>query len=199
MSMPLRFATSLQRRATTSMYDGNSARKRSSCSKTPSVGRLASVESSATLGRNGPTIAIRNAIAWLDARLGRCVEIVAALLLVFETVLLLAGVVALLWLLLRPAMEYVEEESFAVMPNLGVPASWRVLAIELGVILMLATALLQAARNATLRTALVAAAIVAAVGVILWLAAPSLKAIGNLNLLVFFVALIGVAIIIGVP
>ena len=224
---------------------------------------MASVESSATLGRNGPTIAIRNAIAWLDARLGRCVEIVAALLLVSETVLLLsgvvaryifhrpivwgdelagaiflwlgmlgavialrrgehmcfagvaamagprmrallrtlamAGVVALLCLLLRPAMEYVEDESFAVMPNLGVPASWRVLAIELGVILMLATALLQAARNATLRTALVAAAIVAAVGVILWLAAPSLKTIGNLNLLVFFVALIGVAIIIGVP
>ncbi len=96
-------------------------------------------------------------------------------------------------------MDYVEDEAFAVMPNLGIPASWRVFGIELGVILMLASALLQLARRAPLVVGILCAIFVASVAGCLWLAAPWIIAIGNLNLVVFFVVLVGLSILIGVP
>ena len=113
--------------------------------------------------------------------------------------LVLTCTVAFLLLLLRPSMDYVEDEAFAVMPNLGIPASWRVFGIELGVILMLASALLQLARRAPLVVGILCAIFVASVAGCLWLAAPWIIAIGNLNLVVFFVVLVGLSILIGVP
>lgn len=113
--------------------------------------------------------------------------------------LVLACTVVMLCLLLRPTMDYTEDESFAVMPNLGLPVSWRVFGIELGVILMLVTAFTQAVRKTSITVAMSCAAVVAAVAGGLWYAAPWLVAIGNLNLLVFFVGLVGVSIVIGVP
>jgi tripartite ATP-independent transporter DctM subunit len=113
--------------------------------------------------------------------------------------LVLACTVVMLCLLLRPTMDYTEDESFAVMPNLGIPASWRVFGIELGVILMLVTAFIQAVRKASITVAMWCAAVVAVVAGGLWYAAPWLITIGNLNLLVFFVGLVGASIVIGVP
>ncbi len=107
--------------------------------------------------------------------------------------------VVLLVLLLQPSMDYVEDESFATLPNLGVKASWRVFGIELGLILMLITAVLQLVRRSTLATGIASVATVAVVGALLWVAAAPLAAIGNANLLVFFVLLVGATIAIGVP
>jgi len=115
-----------------------------------------------------------------------------------QTLVLTCIAIALV-LLLRPAADYVEDESFATMPNLGVPSSWRVLGIEVGLILMLATVCVQSLKSVRLVHALVALAIAAAVGGALWVSTPFLLAIGNLNLLVFFVLLVGVAIAIGIP
>jgi tripartite ATP-independent transporter DctM subunit len=110
-----------------------------------------------------------------------------------------AGVIVTLAMLLRPAMDYVEDESFAIMPNLGVPGSWRVSAIEVGVILMLVTIVLQVIRREAVALTLAALAAVAVIGAGLWALGPWLAAIGNINLLVFFVAIVGVAIMVGVP
>ncbi|ALM84150.1 TRAP transporter large permease subunit [Bordetella sp. N] len=111
----------------------------------------------------------------------------------------MAVVLGTLCLLLKPAREYVEDESFAVLPNLGVPASWRVFGIELGVALLLVTVLLQAARTRLLLPTVAATLALAVVGAGLWAVAPWLLKIGNLNLFVFFVLIVGVAIFIGVP
>jgi len=111
----------------------------------------------------------------------------------------MAVVFVTLCLMLHPAMDYVEDESFAVLPNLGVPASWRVFGIELGVVLLLVTVLLQAAKARLVLATVAAAVALAVIGAGLWAVAPWLIKIGNLNLLVFFVVIVGVAIFIGVP
>ena len=111
----------------------------------------------------------------------------------------MAVVFAALCLLLRPAMDYVEDESFAVLPNLGVPSSWRVFGIELGVILLLATVVLQAAKARLLLLTAAAALGLIVLGAGLWAIGPWLVKIGNINLFVFFVLIVGIAIFIGVP
>jgi len=101
--------------------------------------------------------------------------------------------------MVRPVIEYVEDEAFAQLPNLGVPSSWRVFGIELGIGLMIVTVGLLAAKSRLLLPTLLAVFGLAIAGGLLWLAAPWLMKIGNLNLLVFFVVIVGVAIFIGVP
>jgi tripartite ATP-independent transporter DctM subunit len=113
--------------------------------------------------------------------------------------LVMACVLALLCALLKPTMEYVEDESFATLPNLGVKSSWRVFGIELGVMLMLVTIALQAWREGAWKDIAASVALVLVVGACLWALGPWLAKIGNLNLFVFFVLIVGVVILIGVP
>lgn len=113
--------------------------------------------------------------------------------------LVLAAITITLILLLRPALDYVEDESFATMPNLGVPSSWRVLGIAVGLALMLAVTVVQFLRRTRPTHAVIAFAIAGTVGASLWLAAPLLLAIGNLNLIVFFVVLVAASIAVGIP
>jgi tripartite ATP-independent transporter DctM subunit len=113
--------------------------------------------------------------------------------------LVVAATLALLVLLLSPAWDYVQDESFATLPLLGVPSSWRVVGIGAGIVLMIATLLLQGVRRSHIGTLLACLAAVAAIGAGLWVARPALLALGNLNLLVFFVVLIGACIATGVP
>ncbi|MFT4118282.1 TRAP transporter large permease subunit [Bradyrhizobium sp.] len=113
--------------------------------------------------------------------------------------LVLTAIGVTLVLLLRPAFDYVEDESFATMPNLGVPSSWRVLGIAVGLALMLAVTTVQFLRRTRLPHALIAFAIAGIVGAGLILASPFLLAIGNLNLIVFFVVLVAVSIAVGIP
>jgi tripartite ATP-independent transporter DctM subunit len=117
---------------------------------------------------------------------------------VFLQALVMACVVAMLCLLLKPAIEYVQDEQFAVMPNLGVPAGWRVFGIALGVFLMLLTGIVKA-WNVGLKPMLLGAAAILLVGAALWALGPTLTKIGNFNLIVFFVLIVGAAILIGVP
>jgi len=113
--------------------------------------------------------------------------------------LVLTSIAITLLLLLRPALDYVEDESFATMPNLGVPSSWRVLGIVIGLILMLVVVLVQGLKRTRFAHAILAFAIVGVVGGTLWLSSPFLLAIGNLNLIVFFVLLVAVSIAVGIP
>jgi tripartite ATP-independent transporter DctM subunit len=113
--------------------------------------------------------------------------------------LVTACIFAMLCMLLKPTLEYVEDENFAVLPNLGVKSSWRVFGIELGVVLMLLTLALQALRKGSLKALGGSALLVLALGTCLWALGPWLAKIGNLNLFVFFVLIVGVVILIGVP
>lgn len=111
----------------------------------------------------------------------------------------MAVLLVTLALMVRPVMDYVEDEAFAQLPNLGVPSSWRVFGIELGIALMIVTVGLLAMKSRLLGPTVLAALGLAVAGVVLWLVAPWLMKMGNLNLLVFFVLIVGAAIFIGVP
>ena len=101
-------------------------------------------------------------------------------------------------LLINPTLEYVEDQSFIETPALSWPGSIRAAALLAGIGAMLAIALLRLLQQGWRETLLVAAAL-AAIAVLLWVGSPVLIAVGNWNLLFFFVLLVGAAVLLGVP
>lgn len=104
-----------------------------------------------------------------------------------------------LWLILVPAFEYAVDESSMVSPALELSNGWRAAAVFAGCALMTLVATQQLLETHSVRDCLLAAALIALVGVALWIAAPILKGWGNYNLLVFFLALVAATILAGVP
>ena len=101
--------------------------------------------------------------------------------------------------ILLPAYAYVDEQVPIVTPALGISDAWRVAALLVGTGLLLLTALVRLAGQSSLRHVLQAAAAAAVVAVLLSVASPWLLAIGNLNLIIFFVLLVGACVVLGVP
>jgi tripartite ATP-independent transporter DctM subunit len=101
-------------------------------------------------------------------------------------------------LLLPMALDYAADQRFIETPALGLSDIVRAGAIPVGAAIMLATSLLRLVRLPPREVILVGATI-AVIAAALLFAAPALKALGNWNLVVFFVGLLGVAVLLGVP
>ena len=101
-------------------------------------------------------------------------------------------------LLFHPTMDYVDDQSFIETPALGWPGSIRAYAMLAGIGLMLLIAALQLLRQGW-RELVLGALVLGAIALGLWAAAPALTAIGNWNLLFFFVLLVGSGVLLGVP
>src|SRR5437588_11608349 len=99
----------------------------------------------------------------------------------------LAFVILIAW----PSYEYAYEESFITTPALQIPNIWRAAALPVGIGLMALFALLRLARAGDLRMVLRAVLSVAVVIGVLSLAKGSLRPLGNLHSINFFV---GVAV-----
>ena len=112
----------------------------------------------------------------------------------------LAVLVPLLFVafLISPALDYVEDQSFIQTPALGWSGTIRALAMPVGLALVGLSALAQLTCF-RLRDIAVAVTIGLALAAVLALAGPPLHALGNWNLLVFFVLLLGVAVLSGMP
>ncbi|WP_315703925.1 MULTISPECIES: TRAP transporter large permease subunit [unclassified Bradyrhizobium] len=110
-----------------------------------------------------------------------------------------AAALAFLVLVVRPAFDYAAEESFITTPALQIANVWRAAALPVGIVLMTLFALLRLVRAADRRTVLAAVASVAVIIVLFWLAQPWLKPLGNLNLVIFFVGVVGFCVFAGVP
>ena len=100
---------------------------------------------------------------------------------------------------LRPSVEYVEEVSRILMPGLEVSKAWLTAPLPVGFALMIAIAIPRLFRQmpAPLAIAIVALAALAA-----WfapLADPYMEQLGNVNLVIFFVLIVGAAVLTGVP
>ncbi len=117
---------------------------------------------------------------------------------VLEALALAAGL-AFLILVLHPAYEYAYDEIMIETPALGIKNVWRAAAIPVGIVLMLVIGLTRIGRSHAVRDIAIAFAIVIAAGLALWLAKPLFNAIGNYKLIVFFVLLVGAAVLSGVP
>jgi tripartite ATP-independent transporter DctM subunit len=112
---------------------------------------------------------------------------------------LAVAVPALFLLLILPwARDYAGDEWVIETPALGWSNIVRAAAIPVGCALMLGTCAIRLlrCRRADL---LAVAALLALVAGGLWLGAPALRAIGNWNLVFFFVVLLAVAVVLGVP
>jgi tripartite ATP-independent transporter DctM subunit len=106
---------------------------------------------------------------------------------------------AFLAFILRPAIDYAQDQMFITTPAMEVTDAWRAFAMPVGVALMLGFALLRLARAGSARTLLGALGAVALIVAAFWLAAPLFRTLGNLNLLIFFVGVVAATVFAGVP
>ncbi|MFD1623553.1 TRAP transporter large permease subunit [Azospirillum griseum] len=117
----------------------------------------------------------------------------------FLDVVAVAAPLAFLAMIVGPALEFAEEEAFITTPALDLANSWRAAALPVGCLLMLAVGALRLLKVADWRHTVGALALVAAVAGGFWALEPLFRGLGNLNLLVFFVGLVAVGVLAGVP
>src|SRR6478672_912270 len=110
-----------------------------------------------------------------------------------------AAALAFLILIAWPAWEYAYEESYITTPALQIANIWRAAALPVGICLMGLFAFLRLLRAGNGRTVLAAILSVALVIAVFWMLKGSLKPLGNLNLIIFFVGVAGFCVFAGVP
>ncbi|MGO4715374.1 TRAP transporter large permease [Bradyrhizobium sp. 2TAF24] len=110
-----------------------------------------------------------------------------------------SAALAFLLLIAWPAYDYAYEESFITTPALQIANSFRAAALPVGIALMAVFALLRLARVGRPRAVLAAMATVAVIMAVFWFAQPWLRQLGNLNLIIFFVGVVGVCVFAGIP
>ena len=98
-----------------------------------------------------------------------------------------------------PAVHHASGQMDISTPALGMPDGWRAMALPVGSALMFCVAVARVLALPGRKARLAAVATVGVVAGALWFATPALLAMGNLNLLVFFVALVAGAIVVGTP
>jgi tripartite ATP-independent transporter DctM subunit len=117
----------------------------------------------------------------------------------FFDVLAIAAPLAFLVLVLQPAYEFASDEAFVSTPALDISNLWRAAALPVGLGLMLLVALLRLLSSGNWQLGASAVGVVTVVGVALYALSPVLIPLGNLNLLIFFVALVAVMVFAAVP
>ena len=103
-----------------------------------------------------------------------------------------------LLLILHPAYNFAEDQTFVQTPALGLNDAVRAAALPVGVVLMLAASLIRCADRGW-RDIVIAVVILAAVAGALYALGPWIRAIGNWNLVIFFAVLLGLGVLAGVP
>ncbi|MFD1625629.1 TRAP transporter large permease subunit [Azospirillum griseum] len=108
-------------------------------------------------------------------------------------------VIALLLALLPATLEHFEDLSISTTPVLEISEGFRVAAVLVGFGLMLVTAIDVTLKRARLtQIAVVALGIAAAAG-LFWVLAARFEAMGNANLLIFFLGIVSFCMVIGAP
>jgi tripartite ATP-independent transporter DctM subunit len=132
----------------------------------------------------------------------RMTAIVAKLPRETQALVEVIGVVAALAFLLLfvwPAWEYAQDEAMITTPALEISNLWRAIAIPLGCALMVVTALLRLALQGQARNVAIAVVTIALLVGVFYLLGPSLRGLGKINLLIFFLGVVGTAVFCGVP
>ena len=110
-----------------------------------------------------------------------------------------AAALSFLVMIAWPSWEYAYEESYITTPALQIANIWRAAALPVGIGLLALFALIRLARAARPSTMLLAVFSIAAIVALFWVAQPVLKPLGNLNLVIFFVGVVGFCVFAGVP
>jgi tripartite ATP-independent transporter DctM subunit len=117
----------------------------------------------------------------------------------FLDVVATCAALAFLLFIVGPSYQYAYEESFITTPALQIANSWRAAALPVGICLMVLFAVLRLLRVGDTGLVIKAALSVALLIAVFWLAAPWLRPLGNLNLVIFFVGVVGFCVFAGVP
>ncbi|CAH2604828.1 TRAP transporter large permease subunit [Rhodovastum atsumiense] len=117
----------------------------------------------------------------------------------FLEVVAVAVPVLFLSLMVMPGVEFAIEEDFITTPALDISGAWHAAAFPVGSVLMLVVALLRLARTGGWQALAGGIGLVAGIAAIFVAAAPVLHELGNINLLIFFVLLVGTMVLAGVP
>ena len=117
----------------------------------------------------------------------------------FLDTLAIAAALAFLLFILEPAYEYASEEVYVTTPALELSNAWRAAALPVGVGLMAVMGIIRLFRVGNWKLVAGAVVAVAAVCAVFYALGPSLRGLGNTNLLIFFVGVTGASVLIGVP
>jgi tripartite ATP-independent transporter DctM subunit len=115
-----------------------------------------------------------------------------------------AGVLAtlapllLLLLLISPAYDYMDDQSFIETPALGWSDALRAAAVPVGFALMVVIGALRLLQFRLLDV-LGVGVVLGLIALAIWQAQPTLATLGNWNLVIFFVVLLGAGVLAGVP
>jgi tripartite ATP-independent transporter DctM subunit len=118
-----------------------------------------------------------------------------------EWVTLVAELVVATFVLeiILPAYEYFQDQLPISTPALEMPDGYRVAAIVVGAVMMMAIVLMRLVEQVSGRRLVVALAAFAIFVTALWFAQPIFLKLGNLNLLIFFVGVVAVSVAAAVP
>ena len=101
--------------------------------------------------------------------------------------------------LLQPAYEHFDDQWVVTTPALEWHDGVRVAAIGVGALLMLGIALLRLLERSAPKDLLIGVLLLAALAAAGWWARPVLMGLGNLNLPIFFIGLVGLCVALGTP
>lgn len=113
--------------------------------------------------------------------------------------LALAATLAFLLLIVWPVAHWTLAAMAITTPAMEISGVWRAAAFPVGIALMIVFSLLALAKRAAWRDGVLALGVVAIACLGLWLLQPELQTLGNLNLLVFFIGVVGLCVFSGVP
>ena len=110
-----------------------------------------------------------------------------------------SAALAFLLLVVGPATEYAQDETFITTPALEITNAWRAAALPVGAALMAVFALLRLTKVGSARMLALSLGTAAAIVGVFWAAEPLFRQLGNLNLLIFFVGVVAASVFAGVP
>ena len=125
---------------------------------------------------------------WVPPHIARWFAAVAALV-----------VITFVLEILLPATQYVNMQRYVELVSLQISDGYRVTAILVGFVLAAVLALLRLLETTTLRSFGLAVLTVGGIAALLWIGRPLLLAMGFGSLIVFFVVIVAICVIIGVP
>ncbi len=144
----------------------------------------------------GAVIALRRSE---HMRMTALVDMASPRVRAFLDVLAVVAATAFLILVAHPSYEFAYEEMVVTSPSLQISNAWRAAALPVGIALMVLSALVKLAEVSDWRR-LLGAIVVAVVAMgALYGMSPLFQDLGNTNLFIFFVLIVGVLVLTGVP
>jgi tripartite ATP-independent transporter DctM subunit len=101
--------------------------------------------------------------------------------------------------LIIPGISYAIQQQAILTPVMQIPGSWEIGGQLFALGLMFYVAMRRLFEGTTWQELVLVLGVGAAIGLVLWALEPAFDALGNADLLIFFIGIVGVCILIGVP